>query len=129
MTTSKERFPQWHKAPTLAGDPQGRQHYDIAADDGENIALVYPSEDSAAETTARANLFVASRELLTELRESTRMLIEQRKETIDSETNSMGEFDSEFDKELVMEQLIELNSQIDKNQAAIRKAEGKDGLD
>ena len=112
----------WHKAPTLAGNPQGRMNYDIGADDGENIALVYPSETSAAETSARANLFVASRELLAALKQSTRMLVEQRDVVVDSTTNPMREFDSAFDKESV----FDLDAQIAMNQAAIRKAEGED---
>ena len=45
---------KWHKQPTLAGNPQGRRHYDIGGDDGSNIALVYPSEeDHDGETALR----------------------------------------------------------------------------
>ena len=112
----------WHKAPTLAGNPQGRRHFDIGSDDGENIALVYPSETSAAETTARANLFVASRELLAALKESTVALINRRDVDFDSETNANGEYDSLSDRELIAKQ----DAQIAKNQAAIGRAEGKD---
>ena len=112
----------WHKAPTLAGNPQGRRHFDIGSDDGENIALVYPSETSAAETSARANLFVASRELLAALDESTVLLINQRNVDFNSLTDSEGQYDNPDDRQLIVDQ----DAQIATNQAAIRKAEGKD---
>ncbi len=47
---------RWHISPTLAGKPGGRTHYDIGADDNENIALVYPAEDGYDATVERARL-------------------------------------------------------------------------
>lgn len=37
-------------------------HYDIGADDNENIALVYPAEDGDDVTVERARLFADARE-------------------------------------------------------------------
>ena len=53
---------RWHISPTLAGKPGGRTHYDIGADDNENIALVYPAEDGDDVTVERARLFANARE-------------------------------------------------------------------
>ena len=36
---------KWHHSASLAGNPNGRTHYDIGGDDGANVAYVYPSED------------------------------------------------------------------------------------
>ena len=47
---------KWHCAPTLAGNPNGRRHYDIGGDDGSNVALVYPSEDGDEDTLRKARL-------------------------------------------------------------------------
>ena len=55
---------KWHHAATLAGNPNGRTHYDIGDDEGGNIALVYPSEDHDGETLRIARLISASQELL-----------------------------------------------------------------
>ena len=50
---------RWFASPTLAGKPGGPTHYDIGADDNENIALVYPAEDGPAETVRRARRIAA----------------------------------------------------------------------
>ena len=54
--------PRWHYAPTLAGNPRGRMHYDIGGDDGSNVALVYPSEDGIKDTLRKARLIAAAPE-------------------------------------------------------------------
>ena len=47
---------KWHHSATLAGNPNGRTHYDIGADDCSNVAIVYPSEDGDADTLRKARL-------------------------------------------------------------------------
>ena len=58
---------RWHISPTLAGKPGGRVHYDIGADDNENIALVYPAEDGPGVTVKRARRIAAANPLFTAL--------------------------------------------------------------
>ena len=55
---------KWHHAATLAGNPDGRTHYDIGGDDNSNIALVYPSEDGDENTRRKARLIASAPELL-----------------------------------------------------------------
>lgn len=54
--------PKWHYSPTQAGRIGGPWHYDIGADDNENIALVYPAEDGPEVTAERAKLICEARE-------------------------------------------------------------------
>ena len=51
---------KWHHAPTRAGKPMGRVHYDIGGDDCSNVALVYPSEDGDEDTLRKARLIAAA---------------------------------------------------------------------
>ena len=60
---------KWHCAATLAGNPNGRRHYDIGGDDNSNVTLVYPSEDGDEDTLKRARLIAAAPDLLAALRE------------------------------------------------------------
>ena len=55
---------KWHHAATLAGNPDGRIHYDIGGDDNSNVALVYPSEDGDEDTLRKARLIANAPELL-----------------------------------------------------------------
>ena len=55
---------KWHHASTLAGNPNGRTHYDIGGDDNSNVALVYPSEDGDEDTLKKARLIAAAPDLL-----------------------------------------------------------------
>ena len=55
---------KWHHAPTRAGNPMGRVHYDIGGDDCSNVAIVYPSEDGDEDTLRKARVITASQELL-----------------------------------------------------------------
>ena len=61
MTTKDQR---WHLAPTMAGKPAGRVHYDIGDADGASIAQVLPSDDGDLDTLKKARLIAAAPLLL-----------------------------------------------------------------
>ena len=65
---------KWHYASTLAGNPNGRTHYDIGGDDCSNVAIVYPSEDGDEDTLRKARLIAAAPDLLAALKNVKRIL-------------------------------------------------------
>ena len=78
----RSEMTKWHHSPTLAGNPNGRTHYDIGGDDCSNVCLVYPSEDGDADTLRKASLIAAAPETAAErdrLKESNACLLEAAK--------------------------------------------------
>ena len=114
--------PKWHMSPTQAGKPGGPWHYDIGADDNENIALVYPAEDGHEVTEARAKLICEARETKRQrdrLLEAAEMAVPVVKDWIEGKV-AEDEAIKRFCEAFAAETLDDLR-------AAIAECEEKDG--
>ena len=60
------RSSKWHHSATLAGNQNGRTHYDIGGDDNSNVALVFPSEYGDEDTLRNARQIAAAPETAAE---------------------------------------------------------------
>ena len=122
---------KWHHASTLAGNPNGRIHYDIGGDDNSNVCLVYPSEDGDADTLHKAQLIADAPKTAVErdkLKESNAYLVaalqasnQEIKLNLSSVHGSAETIEALHHKCLEIRQIEKI---IADNETAIRKAEG-----